>query len=65
MGCILEKTAYERNITVSNLDVDRYNRLKLSSLLMFHQEIGEIHLNEFGTTSDYMQNELGLALFPA
>lgn len=61
MGCILEKTAYERNITVSNLDVDRYNRLKLSSLLMFHQEIGELHLNEFGTTSDYMQNELGLA----
>ncbi len=61
MGCILEKTAYEWNITVGNLDVDRYNRLKLSSLLMFHQEIGEIHLNEFGTTSDYMQNELGLA----
>ena len=61
MGCIFEKTAYERNLTVGSPDVDRYDRLKLSSLLMFHQIIGELHLNEFGTTSNYMQNELGLA----
>ena len=61
MGCILDKTAYEWEIMVNSFDVDRYNRLKLSSLLKFHQEIGERHLNEFGTSSDYMINDLNLA----
>lgn len=61
MGAILNKTAYEWNITVSSFDVDRYNRLRLSTLLKLHQEIGERHLNEFGTTSDYMLNSLKLA----
>lgn len=48
-------------ITVNTGDVDRYNRLRLSNLLKFHQEIGEKHLNEFGTRSDDMRETQGLA----
>ncbi len=61
MGAILNKTAYEWEITVSSFDVDRYNRLKLSSLLKYHQEIGERHLNVFGTYSDEMRKNQNLS----
>ncbi len=61
MGCILEKTAYEWEITVDDLSVDRYNRLRLSELLKLHQKIGEMHLNEFGTYSDELRDKQDLA----
>ncbi len=57
MGAILEKTAYETEMAVSTFDVDRYNRLKISSILKYNQEIGEIHINEFGTSSNKMRDE--------
>ncbi len=59
MGAILDKTAYEMKIAVSSFEVDRYNRLKISSLLKFQQEIGERHLNEFGTNSHKMRDDEG------
>ena len=61
MGAILDKTAYETEIAVSTFDVDRYNRLKVSSILKFNQEIGELHLNDFGTTSNDMRENMGLS----
>ncbi len=61
MGCILEKTAYEWELAVNNFDVDRFNRLRLSALLKLHQEIGERHLNEFGTRSADLRKKQGLA----
>ncbi len=52
MGAVLNKTAYEWNITVSGYDVDMYKRLTLSALMKYHQEIGEKHLGVFGTDSN-------------
>lgn len=61
MGCILDKTAYEWETTVTSFEVDMFDRMKLSALMKRHQEIGERHLNEFGTTSEQMRNEQNLS----
>ncbi len=61
MGCILDKTAFEWATEVTSFEVDMFDRLKLSALLKRHQEIGEMHLNEFGTTSEQMRREQNLS----
>lgn len=61
MGCILEKTAYEMETAVNCFDVDRYDRLKISALMKLHQEIGERHVTEFGTSSAFLRDKLGVA----
>lgn len=61
MGCILDKTAFEWPTVVTSFEVDMFDRLKLSALLKRHQEIGEMHLNEFGTTSEQMRREQNLS----
>ena len=61
MGCILDKTAFEWPTVVTSFEVDMFDRLKLSALLKRHQEIGEMHLNEFGTTSEAMRREQNLS----
>ncbi len=61
MGCILDKTAYEWETTVTSFEVDMFDRMKLSALMKRHQEIGELHLNEFGTTSEQMRREQNLS----
>lgn len=61
MGCILDKTAYEWETTVTSFEVDMFDRMKLSALMKRHQEIGEMHLNEFGTTSEKMRLEQNLS----
>ena len=61
MGCILNKTAYEWEFRITGFDVDMFNRLKLSSLMKYQQEIGGMHLFEFGTTSERMSKEQNLA----
>ena len=61
MGCILDKTAFEWEFHITSFDVDTFNRLKLSSLMKYQQEIGGMHLFEFGTTSSKMAKEQNLA----
>lgn len=61
MGCILDKTAFEWDFRVTSFDVDTFNRLRLSSLMKYQQEIGGMHLFEFGTTSERMAKEQNLA----
>lgn len=61
MGVILEKTAYQWDFPVSTAEVDMFDRLKISALMKRQQEIGELHLIEFGTSSDKMRDEQGFA----
>ncbi len=61
MGVILEKTAYQWDFPVSTAEVDMFDRLKISALMKRQQEIGELHLIEFGTSSDKMREEQGIA----
>lgn len=61
MACILDKTAYEWETTVTSFEVDMFDRMKLSALMKRHQEIGEMHLNEFGTTSETMRRDQNLS----
>lgn len=61
MGCILDKTAYEWETAVTSFEVDMFDRMKLSALMKRHQEIGEMHLNEFGTTSEKMRRDQNLS----
>ena len=60
MGTKFNKTAYEWEFTVKSFDVDMFNRLKLSSLMKYQQEIGGMHLYEFGTTAEKMRKEQNL-----
>lgn len=46
-----DKTAYGTPLAVGTFDVDRFDRLRMSSLLKMHQEVGERHIIEFGTCS--------------
>lgn len=60
MGTIFDKTAYE--ITLKILpEVCTSGKIKISQLMMLHQNIGEQHLNAFGTTSQKMRDEQNLA----
>lgn len=61
MGAIFDKTAYEWNTVITGFEVDMFDRLKLSALMKRHQEVGELHLNEFGTSSDIMRSEQNIA----
>lgn len=61
MGAVLDKTAYEWETSVTCFEVDKYRRLRLSALMKLHQEVGELHLHEFGTDSDRMRDEQQLA----
>lgn len=61
MGAILNNTAFEWQITVTSHEVDQFNRLKLSALMKLQQEIGERHLNVFGTKSDDLRKEQKVA----
>ena len=61
MGVILDKTAYQWDFPVSTAEVDMFDRLKISALMKRQQEIGELHLIEFGTSSDKMRAEQGFA----
>ena len=61
MGAILNNTAYEWETTVTSFDVDMYDRLKISALMKYQQEIGERHLNVFGTTTEGMRKEQNLS----
>jgi len=61
MGVILDKTAYQWDFPVSTAEVDMFDRLKISALMKRQQEIGELHLIEFGTSSDKMRDEQGFA----
>ena len=61
MACILDKTAYEWQTSITSFEVDMFDRIKLSALMKRHQEIGEMHLNEFGTTSEQMRREQNLS----
>ncbi len=60
MGCILDKTAFEWQTVVTSFDVDMFNRLKLSSLMKLQQEVGGMHLYEFGTTAEGMRESQNL-----
>ncbi len=60
MGCILDNTAYQWETVVTSFDVDMYNRLKLSSLMKLQQEVGGMHLYEFGTTAEGMREQQNL-----
>lgn len=55
MGAILDKTAYEWDTVVTSFEVDMFSRLRLSALMKLHQEIGEMHLKEFGTDSNRLR----------
>ncbi len=61
MGVILDKTAFQWHFPISTAEVDMFNRLKISALMKRQQEIGELHLAEFGTSSDKMRDEQGFA----
>lgn len=61
MGEILNKTAYEWDVTVTSFEVDMFDRLKVSALMKYQQEIGERHLNVFGTTTEGMRREQNLS----
>lgn len=61
MGEILNKTAYEWEVTVTSFEVDMFDRLKVSALMKYQQEIGERHLNVFGTTTEGMRREQNLS----
>lgn len=61
MGCILNKTAYEWEFRITSFDVDMFNRLKVSALMKYQQEIGGMHLYEFGTNTETMAKEQNLA----
>ncbi len=61
MGVILDKTAYQWDFPVSTAEVDMFDRLKISALMKRQQEIGEMHLIEFGTSSDKLRDEQGFA----
>lgn len=56
MGAIFDKTSYEWDTVVTSFEVDMFRRLKLSALMKRHQEIGEMHLKEFGTDSNYLRD---------
>lgn len=60
MSAILDNTAYEIKFKVLP-EVCASGKIKISKLMMLHQEIGEKHLNVFGTTSENMRNEQNLA----
>lgn len=57
---ILNKTAFEWDFIVKSFDVDMFNRLKISSLMKYQQEVGGMHLYEFGTTAEAMRKEQSL-----
>ncbi len=61
MGTIFDKTAFQWQFFVSTFEVDMYDRMKISALMKRQQEIGELHLIEFGTNSDKMRAEQGFA----
>ncbi len=61
MGTILNKTAFDWETEVTSFEVDMFDRMKLSALMKRHQEIGEMHLTEFGTTSEQMRKEQNLS----
>lgn len=61
MGVILDKTAFQWHFPISTAEVDMFDRLKISALMKRQQEIGELHLIEFGTSSDKMREEQGFA----
>lgn len=61
MGAILDKTAYEWETSVTCFEVDMFRLLRLSALMKLHQEVGELHLHEFGTDSNRMRDEQKLA----
>ena len=61
MGAIFDKTAYEWDTVVTSFEVDMFRRLKLSALMKLHQEIGEMHLKEFGTDSNYLRDRRNVA----
>ncbi len=61
MGVILDKTAFQWHFPVSTAEVDMFDRLKISALMKRQQEIGELHLAQFGTSSDKMREEQGFA----
>ncbi len=61
MAGILNNTAYKLTSPIAVGEVNSSNRLKLSALMKRHQAIGEMHLNEFGTSSAKMRNQQKLA----
>lgn len=61
MGVILDKTAFQWHFPVLTAEVDMFDRLKISALMKRQQEIGELHLIQFGTSSDKMRDEQGFA----
>ncbi len=60
MSAIFDNTAYEMNVKILP-EVCTSGKIKISQLMMLHQEIGEKHLNVFGTTSKEMREDQKLA----
>lgn len=60
MGSIFDNTAYEMNTKILP-EVCTLGKIKISELMMLHQQIGEKHLNAFGTTSADMRAKQNIA----
>lgn len=60
MGAILNNTAYEINVTVSP-EACAFGKMKISQLMLLHQQIGEEHIAIFGTSSKSMREVQNLA----
>lgn len=60
MSTISDNTAHEMIVKILP-EVCASGKIKISKLMMLHQEIGEKHLNIFGTTSQKMREEQNLA----
>ena len=61
MGGLLNNSAYTLNSVIDSCEVDSSKRIRISALMKRHQEIGEKHLNQFGTSSAKMRHEQSLA----
>lgn len=51
----------EINKLITEESTDGSGRLRLSNLMKLHQEVSEQHLSVFGTPSDTLRNEFGIA----
>ncbi|MBE6799194.1 MAG: hypothetical protein E7525_05415 [Ruminococcaceae bacterium] len=60
MSAIFDDTAYEMSVKILP-EVCTSGKIKISQLMMLHQQIGEKHLNVFKTSSEKMRNEQNLA----
>ncbi len=61
MRTIFDKTAFDWETQVTSFEVDMFDRMKISALMKRHQEVGEMHLSEFGTTSESMRSAQNLS----